>query len=227
LTGRYAWLCDFDGTVSPHDVGATFMHEFSPGHGAERRALLSAWQEGKIGSRELARAECEWVRATEADATAFVRRFGIDPAFSGFRSEVEARGDRVFIVSDGFDFYVRALLETAGMGNLPWAANRMRFEGDRVVPEFPHSGGCGRCGNCKSQYVSAHRGQGYATVIVGDGTSDRCAAEVADHVIARGSLAEWCKTRGIPAREFTSFEDVARIARSLTGEGRSARSAQA
>ena len=27
---RIAWLCDFDGTISPSDIGAAFVQRFSP-----------------------------------------------------------------------------------------------------------------------------------------------------------------------------------------------------
>ena len=150
---------------------------------------------------------------------AFVRRFAIDPDFPGFAREVEARGDQVLIVSDGFDFYIHPLLAAAGLGHLAVASNRMRFAGDRLEPEFPNDGGCGRCGNCKAQYVETHRARGFETVLVGDGYSDRCAARVADRVVARGSLAAWCAAEGIAARSFESFADVARIARELAKPG--------
>jgi 2-hydroxy-3-keto-5-methylthiopentenyl-1-phosphate phosphatase len=212
------WLCDFDGTVAPEDVGASFMERFSPGHDAERQTLLDSWRSERIGSRELAAAECAFVRATETTAVAFAERFAVDPDFAGFAREVEARGDRILIVSDGFDFYIHPLLAAAGLGHLPVASNRMRFTGDRLEPEFPNDGGCGRCGNCKAQYVEANRARGFETVLVGDGYSDRCAARVADRVVARGSLSAWCAAEGIPARVFESFADVTRIAREWAGQ---------
>jgi hypothetical protein len=90
------------------------MREFSPGCDAERESLLAAWQGEVMGSREVAEAECQLVRATAREALAY---------------------------------------------------------------------------------------------------SDRCAARTADHVIARGSLADWCAAQGILAHEFADFHDVARIAR--------------
>jgi 2-hydroxy-3-keto-5-methylthiopentenyl-1-phosphate phosphatase len=51
--------------------------------------------------------------------------------------------------------------------------------------------------------------------MVGDGLSDRCAARVADHVVARGALAEWCAAEGIAYHGFADFADVARIARAM------------
>jgi len=211
-----AFACDFDGTIAPHDVGAEFARHFSPGRERERAELLEAWQSESIGGRELTEAQCRLVRATAAQARAFARRFAIDSTFAPFVGEAESFGEPVIVVSDGFDFYIRALLGEAGLDRLPHTANHLRFaEEERVVPEFPHSGGCGRCGNCKAPHVLALAAGGRRTVFVGDGYSDRCAARIADHVVARGSLAEWCEQAGIAFAPFTEFADVARIARAL------------
>ena len=209
-----AFLCDFDGTISPTDIGAAFARAFSPGVAAEQEALLGPWVSGAIGHRELTEAQCGLLTATAEESLAFTRGFGLDPHFAPFVREARGRGDEVMVVSEGFDFYVADQLARAGLPDLPFAANRLRFAGGRVAPEFPWgAAGCGRCGNCKGQHVTAWRRRGYETVLVGDGLSDRCGAREADVVLARGGLLEWCAGAGIPARPFRDFADVAAIAR--------------
>lgn len=208
-----AWLCDFDGTIAPSDVGARFARRFATDDGATFRALESRWRSGELGHRELTEAECAVLRVSAAEAAAFVRGFSIDPHFAPFVRAAEERGDAVMVVSEGFDFYIAALLEGAGLGALPRAANRLRFEGDRAFPEFPFATlSCGRCGNCKAQHVRAFAARGYRTVMVGDGTSDRCGARAADAVLARGGLFDWCASEGIAAHAFENFADVAAFA---------------
>jgi 2,3-diketo-5-methylthio-1-phosphopentane phosphatase len=204
-----AFLCDFDGTVAPHDIGAAFVRRFSSGLEAEMRALLDRWRSGEIGHRELTMAECRGLAVTEPEALTFTRGFDLDPSFAAFAREVGASGGRVMVVSEGFDFYVRDLLERAGLGHLAWSANHARFESGRVIPEFPPAErGCGRCGNCKGSHVREQRSQGFEVVLVGDGFSDRCGARAADHVLARGDLLAWCRTEGISATPFENFADV-------------------
>ena len=210
-----AYLCDFDGTVSPRDIGAAFVEQFSADGGAARVPELQAWLAGTLGHRELTRAQCACVRAREAEALEFARAFRLDARFAPFAREALGRGDAVMIVSEGFDFYVRDHLAREGLGELPWAANRLLFRDDGgVEPEFPFADpACADCGNCKAQHVRRYRSRGYHTVLVGDGTSDRHGALAADAVLARGSLLEWCRAEGVPHRAFEDFGDVAEYAR--------------
>jgi HAD superfamily phosphoserine phosphatase-like hydrolase len=209
-----AFLCDFDGTVSPEDIGAAFVRRFSPGRDAERAALLARWRAGGMGHRALTEAECALVTAHADEALAFTRGFRLDPTFAPFVREALARGDAVMVVSEGFDFYVEDQLARAGLADLPRAANRIRFDGARLHPEFPFAAdGCGACGNCKAQHVRGYHARGFDTVLVGDGYSDRCGARAAGRVLARGGLLAWCAAERVAAEPFESFADVAAWAR--------------
>jgi HAD superfamily phosphoserine phosphatase-like hydrolase len=214
LTTTNAFLCDFDGTVSPADVGAALVGRFARPDPAEHRAALAGWKSGALGHRALTEAECGWMRVHADEALDFTRTFAIDPHFAAFVREVEARGDVVMVVSEGFDFYVGDQLVRAGVGHLKRAANSVRFEGDRVIPEFPFiDPACPRCGNCKAQHVRRYRARGYRTVFVGDGLSDRCGAREADRVFARRDLLTWCERERIAATPFDDFADVASAVR--------------
>ena len=207
---HYRVLCDFDGTVAPFDIGADFVRHFGHGPTDELERALARWRTGDIGHRELTQVECRRLAVTESEAIAFTRRFGLDPAFPEFVRDSLRAGHAVEVVSEGFDFYISDLLARAGLGEVPFSSNRLRFEtGGRAVPEFPHAGGCGRCGNCKGERVRDHQRRGVTVVMVGDGFSDRCGARAADHVLARGALLGWCRDEGIAAAPFENFGDVA------------------
>ena len=215
----YAYLCDFDGTVSPSDIGAGFVKRFAPGAQDAHAALLERWLAGGIGHRALTEAQCADVRVAAEEALEFTRGFRLDEHFAPFVREALGRGDAVMVVSEGFDFYVRDQLARAGLGELPYAANRLRFDGGGVTPEFPFfDGGCGRCGNCKAQHVRRYRALGFHTVMVGDGLSDRCGARAADTVLAHRGLLEWCRRERLAAVPFESFAEVADWARRRPAE---------
>jgi 2-hydroxy-3-keto-5-methylthiopentenyl-1-phosphate phosphatase len=220
----YAFLCDFDGTVSPVDIGAALIRRFSRDGAAEQEARLARWLAGAIGHRALTEEQCRGVAAGGEEALEFCRGFRLDPHFAPFVRESLGRGDAVMVVSEGFDFYVCDHLARVGLPDLPWAANHALFADGRLVPEFPYAaGGCGDCGNCKAQHVRRYQALGFRAVLVGDGLSDRCGARVADAVLARGELLDWCRRERLPARDFTGFADVADWARQLAATAPAAR----
>lgn len=211
-----AYLCDFDGTISPEDIGAAFIERFSPGAEAARAALLADWLAGAIGHRQLTASQCALVEVGPEQALEFTRAFRLDPRFPPFVREALGRGDAVMVVSEGLGFYVRDHLERAGLASLPWAANEAEFARGRITAQFPHADpACDACGNCKAQHVRRYRGRGFHTVLVGDGVSDRHGAEAADSVLARGGLADWCAAVGLAHQPFEHFGDVAEFARRL------------
>jgi 2,3-diketo-5-methylthio-1-phosphopentane phosphatase len=211
-----AWLCDFDGTVSPNDIGAAFAERFSPDGVAERLPEIAEWRAGRLGHRALTEAQCAAMRASREEALEFTRGFALDPAFAPFVREVQGRGEHVMVVSEGFDFYVKDQLERAGLGDVPWAANALEFRPDgRLVPSFPHADpACDRCGNCKAAHVRLFQARDFHVVLVGDGDSDRHGAMAADQVLARRTLLEWCRTVGLAHFEVRDFADIAAWARS-------------
>ncbi len=210
-----AYLCDFDGTVSPHDIGAAIAERFSRDGEAARVPELAAWRAGRLGHRALTEAQCAVMRATESEALEFTRGFTLDPAFAPFARAALAGGDSVMVVSEGFDFYVRDQLARAGLAELPWAANALIFGADGAVePRFPFADpACDACGNCKAAHVRRSRARGFHTVLVGDGDSDRHGALEADTVLARGSLLEWCRAEGVVHTAVRNFADVSAWAR--------------
>ena len=209
MTIPVAWLCDFDGTVCPDDIGHRFVMRFARGEDARLESLAERWRAGTLGHRELTEAECALLSCTAEEAHAFAASFAIDPGFAPFARAALARGDAVCVLSEGFEFYIAALLARAGLGALPVASNRVRFENGRVIPEFPYAArSCGRCGNCKGAHVREWRARGHRTVLIGDGYSDRCAAREADRVLARGALLDWCERERIPAQAFAAFDEL-------------------
>ncbi len=210
----FAYLCDFDGTISPQDIGAALVRRFSEARAAEREALLARWFQGGLGHRELTVGECGLLRVRQEEALEFTRTFRLDPHFAPFVREALGRGDAVMVVSEGFDFYVRDHLARAGFPELPWAANAAHFDGDRVTAGFPFADpACDSCGNCKAQHVRRYRGRRFHAVLVGDGLSDRCGARAADTVLARGDLLDWCRGEELAHVPFEHFGDVAEWAR--------------
>lgn len=205
-------LCDFDGTVAERDIGHNFFETFVK---ETERWLdtLEQWKMGLISSKECLEHEISWVDADRLDIDAFITKERLDPYFRDFIDFCVKRKFDILILSDGLDYYIESLLMRSGLGFIPYRANHLVLNGSSIEGlEFPHYDlmECAMCGNCKLFHLEEKRRNGYFTVYVGNGYSDRCPAEHADLVLAKGDLLAHCMREEIEHIPFENFRDVER-----------------
>lgn len=204
-------FCDFDGTIAVEDVGASVFRTYG---GREAEATVREYLGGSINARECFERECRAVpHLSEAEFLEFVSRFELDPGFGRFVKLCERHSVPVVVVSDGFDLYVRRLLESNGLSHLMWFANHVEFvtTGSRtqMVPSFPYRDAeCPQCANCKRNHMLTLSADDDIIVYVGDGFSDRCPVRYADIVFAKKSLITYCQQQNISYHAFQTFDDV-------------------
>lgn len=113
------------------------------------------------------------------------------------------------VVSGGLDFYIRAILAREHL-DFPFLSDEALRNPDghlRVVHTHGHPE-CRLCGICKAQIIRSPLPVAARTIFVGDGSTDRFAAEVADIVFARHRLLTYCQKQGILCFPFESFGPV-------------------
>jgi 2-hydroxy-3-keto-5-methylthiopentenyl-1-phosphate phosphatase len=133
----------------------------------------------------------------------------IRPGFRELVDRAKSRGWRFVIVSSGFHELIEPILEREGV-EVELHANRVdpRAEGWRVLWQYDES--CDSCGeSCKLSIVREFAGDD-EIVYVGDGYSDRCAAEASDRVFATKGRARYLDERGVSYEPFDDFHDIAR-----------------
>ncbi len=201
-------LCDFDGTVSVKDTVNRLVrdHLTDP----RWRFHVKRYMRGEIGSLEVYRALGPLMRMTRDSLERFVLEHAqLDPKFPHFLQWAHSRGIDVKIVSDGFDATIETLFRNHGISATDMFANRLVCDDGRVKIENPHANPlCGMCGTCKLNVLRSFRSQYEKIILVGDGESDRHAAQEADLVLALKDLFSYCARQGIPAIRIDSFEDV-------------------
>ena len=205
---------DFDGTIVQNDVGDLLFQTF--GDVPMCAQAVRAWLDDEISSRACWQRQAETARVTQQQLDEFCDTQAIARGFVEFASYCRRKDWRLYVLSDGLDYYIRRIFSRYDL-DLPVFSNTLKFlppqNGaipDRIAVEFPffeHS--CGRCGNCKSYHVRRLAEPNRKSVYIGDGFSDRCGAQAADVICAKGDLAEWCIANRKPYFPFEDFEAIA------------------
>jgi 2-hydroxy-3-keto-5-methylthiopentenyl-1-phosphate phosphatase len=207
LSGRTIAV-DFDGTVTEIDLLDTIARDF--GDPVVYQEVDDGLHGGTMALRDVITREFEPVQSPLDEVVGWeLDNVRVRDGFREFVELARERGWRVVIVSSGFHELIEPILEREGV-EVELYANRVdpRPEGWRV--EWRYDSTCDSCGeSCKRSIVQALAGDD-ELIYIGDGYSDRCAAEASDRVFATRGLAAYLAERGIPYERFDDFNDVVR-----------------
>jgi 2,3-diketo-5-methylthio-1-phosphopentane phosphatase len=199
--------CDFDGTVTRQDTLVEILNAFgSPAwHDIQKRVVS-----GELSIREGLEAELKTVQASEGDLREILKnRIDLEPSFLPFYRKMQDRGIPLILLTGGFDLCVETVLRKENLWPMPYLSNRLVRNNGAWHIEFPHPpAGCAACGHCKGDPISQWNAQGYTTLFVGNGVTDRCAATAASVTFAKDELGRWCAANGAPYVPYQTFNDI-------------------
>jgi 2-hydroxy-3-keto-5-methylthiopentenyl-1-phosphate phosphatase len=203
----YIMVTDFDGTAAEFDVQQVILDALADHD--HWRTINREWAAGHMTTAERARAQWALLRGGERDVLDVLEPLRLDPGFPAFVQLCEERGFPLYIVSDGFDFYIEPLLARAGLAYLPVFANSLRYEDGVAHMSFLLQRSPDQYyGNDKTFVMEQVRQPGSTLVFVGDGHSDRAAAHEADLIFAKDRLADYCEAERLPFKPFVTFDDI-------------------
>jgi 2-hydroxy-3-keto-5-methylthiopentenyl-1-phosphate phosphatase len=193
-------ILDWDGTVTVDDTLIVALREF--GNWQVYLDASAALRRGEITLHEEIRREAESITAPIDEVAGWLREnLELRP---GFHDLAEAY--RPLIVSSNFRQLIEPILEREGV-ELEVRANDVTWSPAGWRATFRNGDVCGTCGEpCKRADLPADG----EVVYVGDGYSDRCAAQAADRIFARDSLARYLDEQGVAYEPFDDLDDVAR-----------------
>ncbi len=201
-------VVDFDGTITEQDVLDEIARTF--GDDEVYRQVDEALDQNAITLHEVLRREFAPVRASLGEVVEWVHaNASIRPGFRELVELARERGWRLVVVSSGFRQLIEPVLERAGIEGLELVSNQVDPDPEGWRITFFDESRCEICGEpCKRTTVRSVV-DGGEVVYVGDGYSDRCAAEDADLVFARRGLAAYLTERGVPFEPFDDFFQIA------------------
>lgn len=197
---------DFDGTITKKDTCFTMVEAFADDRWKQ---INSMWEEKKLSTAECAMMTFKLFKATLEDILKLMDTVEIDDYFVEFLSLCKQKGYLVYILSDGYDVNIEAVLKKYGI-EIKYYSNKLTYDSTRGFSiECPYENiSCGNCGTCKTTLIKSLRRENSQSIYIGDGCSDQCPAAVADIVFAREGLYHYCLEKGIKARFFENFHDI-------------------
>lgn len=209
-----AFLTDFDDTAAVQNVAELLLHRFGASNWTEVR---QAFRDGQMSLKEYQEITFREIRADRSAMQHFVReRATLRPWFPELYRFCRSHGIPLAVVSQGLDFYISALLERDGFGDVPIYAVDTSFESGRISYHYNHAyPGREADGNSKALVVENFQREGYFVVYAGDGASDLEASRQADMVFAHRTLARFCDDEGIAYQQFQDFRSILLTVRDL------------
>ena len=192
-------ILDWDGTAAVDDTLIVALHEF--GDWEVYREAAEALRREEITLHEEIARDASSIRTPLEDVQRWlVENIQLRP---GFHELVERYPTT--IVSSNFRQLIEPVLERERV-QLEVRANEVEWHPDGWRASFIHDDACGTCGEpCKRAAMPERNG---SVVYVGDGYSDRCAAQLADRIFARAGLARYLDEHGIAYEPFETLNDV-------------------
>lgn len=200
--------CDFDGTVTEEDISFFLLDAFAQG---DWRRLLREYKEYKISVGEFNTKAFAMVKADKPTLLEALK--GEVKVRAGFHELVNyclKKGFRLVIVSNGLDFYIKAVLKELALENIEVHAAQASFHPEGMKVQYVGPDGKRLEDGFKEAYTESFLKLGYRVIYIGNGDSDVAPAKYAHHVFATGELLAYCKENNLNYKSFENFIDVVR-----------------
>jgi 2,3-diketo-5-methylthio-1-phosphopentane phosphatase len=200
---------DFDGTITLEDVGDAIFRKF--GSTEKVNKIIEDLLSDKISSRQCWDELCDSVNViNKYKLDKFIDMLDVDPTFNSFVNFCNQNGLHTVILSDGFDYYIERLFNKAGLAGLKYYSNKLFVEDNgKLSASYPYYDiGSPTSANCKKNHIINHSSDDDYTIYIGDGNSDKEAAQYCDFIFAKNGLARFCSIERISFYPFKNFIDV-------------------
>jgi len=205
--------CDFDGTITEEDVSFMLLDTFAQG---DWRKWFQQYREHKISVGDFNTKAFAMVKVGSEDLLETARdKVRLRDGLHNLVTYCQSRGFRFVIVSNGLDFYIKSILEDAGLGDIEVHAAQTRFYLGGLEVQYIGPDGTPLSSDFKAAYTRLFLKQGYRVIYVGNGPSDIAPASLAHHVFARDGLLDCCREMNLECKPFDDFNDIAKSLESL------------
>ncbi|HUT96814.1 MAG TPA: MtnX-like HAD-IB family phosphatase [Dehalococcoidales bacterium] len=199
---------DFDGTLTEEDVSFALLDAFADG---DWRKLYEQYRQKKMTVGDFNTKAFAMVKASRDELLKVARaQVKLREGLRNLVNYCQERGFRFLVVSNGLDFYIKAILEDVGLGNIEIYAATTKFTPDGLEVKYIGPEGAVLKKGFKEAYTKLFLTQGYQVVCLGNGPSDYFPAALSQHVFARDGLMDICKAKKLKCQPFDDLNDIVR-----------------
>lgn len=202
-------VCDFDGTVNRYDVGSRILKTYLPERWEEINYQYSV---GKLNNNIIY--SDIFIPLMNKKGKEILKNIDsfLMPAkgFIEFYNFCNKNSYEMYILSDGFDFYIARFLEKFNF-SINFIANTLisnNGSGFAIKTRFPDEN-CSSCGTCKSLALKSLLKNKRQSVYIGDGVSDICPSRLPDAFFGKkkilNKIKKLAKNRAVSDFYFYDF----------------------
>ena len=204
---------DFDGTLTQEDTSFLILDKFAKG---DWRKILEEYRSGKISVGQFNARAFAMVRASKDDLTFLIKeKARLREDSKELIDYLKGRGFRFVIVSNGLEFYIRTMLEAAGINNVEVYASGAIITPEGIITNYTAPAGGDIDDGFKEAYTRYFKQKGYTVIYIGNGPSDAQAARLADFIFATDALLEYCQQEKLNFAPFATLDDIITCMRTL------------
>jgi 2,3-diketo-5-methylthio-1-phosphopentane phosphatase len=200
---------DFDGTISKVDVGDSIFRKFADKEKVD--GIITKLLNDEISAKQSWSSLCDIAGNINKDEfDKFINSIEIDKSFHELVDYSKVNNIELFVLSDGFDYYINRILGKENINSLTIYSNKLTINASgKLIPEFPYlDEGCTSSANCKRNHIINHSSDEDYTIFIGDGNSDKFTAEFCDFIFAKDDLLKYCERERITYFPFKDFHDI-------------------
>lgn len=157
---------DFDGTITIEDTGDAIFTRF--GDTGFVQGVIKDLLNDRISARECWVKLCESVaHINKNELDDFILKLEIDETFHSFVDYCNKHGIKLYVLSDGFDYYIDLIFRREKLNHLTVFSNKLKIdERNKMIPSFPfYDSGCTSSANCKRNHIINNSGDDEFTIL--------------------------------------------------------------
>ncbi len=213
---KLAVQLDFDGTITEEDVSFLLLDTFANG---DWRKYLAEYTARKMTVAAFSKKVFSMITTDEKTLTDFVLNSPKARTRRGLwelADYCKRKDVKVVIVSNGLEFYIKAILKKKGITGVEVHAAESVFSPAGMRVRYLGPDGQEIDDGFKEAYTDMLFRQGFQVIYIGDGSSDVLPARKANYVCATGDLLESRRLENLPCIPFNDFFDVIKGIEALT-----------